>query len=220
MKRQAIIDLAILAIVSWGVWSLRFYGVGNIGLWTMVAGVLAGFALLKLRRQSFASVGLIPVAKARAGLQRKTLGALGAIGIGTLIGFVVIFPLLGPPSAPSAVVQQPDTLGLFLMDILLGVWVGAALGEEIFFRGLVLSRLQAILGREKTGMFVAAVIQAIWFGAGHASQGLSGMLATGAIGLMLALFYMFRSPGNLWPLIIAHGLVNTTLLTATFIVNS
>lgn len=219
MKRQAIMDLAILAVVSWGVWSLRFYGVGNIGLWTMVASVLAGFALLKLRRQSFASIGLIPVAAARTGLTRKTLGALGAIGLGTLIGFIVVFPIMGPPSAPSAVVQQPDTLLLFLADILFGVWVGAALGEEIFFRGLVLSRLQLIFGDEKTGMILAAAIQAIWFGAGHASQGLSGMVATGLIGLMLALFYMFRSPGNLWPLIIAHGLVNTVLLTVTFIAN-
>lgn len=40
MRNNAIVDLTVLAIVFWGVWSLRFPGVQNIGLWTMLA--LAG----------------------------------------------------------------------------------------------------------------------------------------------------------------------------------
>ncbi len=220
MKKQAIVDLFILAVVFWGVWSLRFLGVTNIGVWTMLAGVSAGLLLLKLRRQPFASIGLVPWKQGRDRLWPKTFGALAVIALATVGGVIVFTTLLGPLQASTAVTEQPDTIGLFLLDILVGVWIGAALGEEIFFRGLLLNKFQTVFADAKWGEVLAVVAQAAWFGAGHASQGLTGVMLTGFIGLCLGFYYIYRSPGNLWPMIIAHGFANTLTLTLNFMQSS
>jgi len=220
MKQRALIDLAILALVFWGVWSLRFVGVENIGLWSMLAGVSVGLLLLKMRGQSLASIGLVPWAKGRVNLRSKVLGALLVIALATVGGFTVFTALLGPMDSGTAITEQPDTIGLFLLDILVGVWIGAALGEEIFFRGLLLSKFQTIFSGTKWAGAFAVLAQAVWFGAGHASQGMTGVAVTGFIGLCLGFYYMYRSPGNLWPMIIAHGLANTIALTMNFLSGS
>jgi len=217
MKKQAVIDLCVLALVFWGVWSLRFAGVTNIGVWTMVAGVVAGLSLLKLRGESFASIGLVPWRQGRERLWPKVFGALVVIALAGVVGFTLFTAIFGPMDSGAAITEQPDTIGLFLLDILVGVWVGAALGEEIFFRGLLLSRFQAVFSSHKLAAIFAVIAQAVWFGAGHASQGLTGIMVTGFIGLCLGLYYIYRSSGNLWPMIIAHGLFNTLSLTLNFV---
>ncbi len=221
MKQRALIDLVILALVFWGVWSLRFVGVGNIGVWSMLAGVSVGLLLLKMKDQSLASIGLVSWAKGRVNLRSKTLGALMVIVLAMVGGAAVFTALLGPMDSGATITEQPDTIGLFLLDILVGVWIGAALGEEIFFRGLLLSKFQTIFAGNgvsaKWAGAAAVVAQAIWFGAGHASQGITGIAVTGFIGLCLGFYYMYRSPGNLWPMIIAHGLANTIALTLNFL---
>lgn len=221
MKQRAIIDLVILAAVFWGVWSLRFIGVTNIGVWSMLAGVSVGLLLLKLRGQSLASIGLVPWEQGRVRLWPKALGALVVVFLAMAVGATVVTSLLGPLPTSGAVADQPDTIGLFLLDILVGVWIGAALGEEIFFRGLVLSKFQTLFtgnsGSAKWAGIIAVIAQAAWFGAGHASGGVSIILLTGFIGLCLGFYYVYRSPGNLWPMIIAHGLANTITLTLSFV---
>lgn len=221
MKQRVVIDLVILAAVFWGVWSLRFVGLTNIGVWSMLAGVAVGLLLLKLRGQPLASIGLVPWEQGRVKLGSKALGALVVIFLAMVVGATVVTSLLGPLPTSGAVADQPDTVALFLLDILVGVWIGAALGEEIFFRGLVLSKFQTLFaGNTRSakwaGIF-AVIAQAAWFGAGHASGGVSIILLTGFIGLCLGFYYVYRSPGNLWPMIIAHGLANTITLTLTFI---
>lgn len=220
-KKSVIVDLVILAVVFWGVWSLRFVGVGNIGLWSMLAGVSVGLGLLKMRGQSLASIGLVPWAQGRVNLRSKTLGALLVIALATVGGALVFITLLGPMDSGTAIIEQPATIGLFLLDILVGVWVGAALGEEIFFRGLLLSKFRTLFSggnfSAKWVAILAVVAQAVWFGAGHASQGITGIAVTGFIGLCLGFYYLYRSPGNLWPMIIAHGLANTLSLTLNFV---
>lgn len=216
MRLRAFADLVLLAAVFWGVWSLRFLGVEKVGLWAMVAGVGAGALLILLRKERFRDIGLksgggLVWTLARAGefcIVALIVGAIG-IGLATALGF--------PPSEPAAVANQPDALPAFLLDILLGVWIGAALGEEIFFRGLLLSKFRTLFGGGRIALGLAMLAQAVWFGAGHASQGLSGMMITGSIGFVLALFFVTRARGSLVPMIIGHGVVNTLSLTLAYL---
>ncbi len=133
MRTRAFVDISILGLVFWGVWSLRFAGVENVGFWTMLASVGTGAALLALRKESWRDFGLRAGGDARFVLSKAaeftilTLVTGGAvIGLATAIGY--------PPSESAVLTQQPDTLSGFVLDILFGVWIGAAIGEEIFFR--------------------------------------------------------------------------------------
>jgi membrane protease YdiL (CAAX protease family) len=64
-------------------------------------------------------------------------------------------------------------------------------------------------GRQtKLAWAIALVVSAVIFGLGHAYQGPAGVIKTGAIGLAFGLAYLAVGR-NLWPLIIAHGLIDT-----------
>ena len=58
MRRHAFVDIAILALVFWSVWSLRFVGVEKVGLMSMLAAVGAGAVLLAIRKESWRDFGL------------------------------------------------------------------------------------------------------------------------------------------------------------------
>jgi hypothetical protein len=89
------------------------------------------------------------------------------------------------------------------------IWITAAFLEEFIFRGYLLNRLVDLQGRQTRLAWVFAVIgQAIIFGLAHAYQGPVGVLKTGAIGLVFGLAYL-AVKRNLWPLIIAHGLIDS-----------
>lgn len=216
MRLSAFADLVLLAVVFWSVWSLRFLNVETAGLLAMIAGVGAGALLLSLRKERWRDIGLksgggVLWTLARAGefcIITLLVGALG-IGVATALGF--------PPSEPAAVADQPDALPAFILDILFGVWIGAALGEEIFFRGFLLSKFRSLFGGGRIALGFAMLAQAVWFGAGHASQGLSGMIVTGSIGFVLALFFVTRARGSLIPMIIGHGVANTLLFTLAYV---
>ncbi len=214
-RRRALNDLCILALVFWSVWSLRFVGVANIGLWSMLAGVGTGAILLALRKGSWRELGLRAGGDTRFVLSRAaefmllTLVTGGAVmGIATALGY--------PPSQSTVLTQQPDTLAGFVLDIVFGVWIGAAIGEEVFFRGFLLSKFTTLFGGGRRALTLAVIAQAIWFGAGHASQGVSGMIMTGTIGAVLGVFYVTRARRALIPLIIGHGMFDTVALTINF----
>ena len=52
---------------------------------------------------------------------------------------------------------------------------------------------------------------------GHQSQGVSGIIVTGLIGFALGIYVLKNSKQGLFPLIVAHGLIDTIVLTIYFI---
>ena len=215
MRNRAFVDLIVIGIAFWGVWSLQFVGVGNIGLWCVLASVGTGAALLALRKDSWRDLGLRLGGDARFVLSRSgeftiltlVTGAV-VLGIATAIGY--------PPSQSTVLTEQPDALPGFVLDIVFGVWVGAAIGEEVLFRGFLLSRFESLFGGGRPGLALAILAQAVWFGAGHASQGVSGMIMTGVIGAVVGTFFLTRARRALVPLIIGHGVVDTVSQTLYF----
>jgi membrane protease YdiL (CAAX protease family) len=214
--RLAFVDICILGLVFWSIWSLRFAEVQNVGLWSVLAAVGAGAVLMAMRRESWRDIGLRAGGNARFVLSRA-----GEFSILTLVtGFTVIgiATALGyPPSQSAVLAQQPETLSGFLLDIVFGVWVGAAIGEELFFRGILLSKFTTLFGGGRSALVLAVLAQAIWFGAGHASQGVSGMIMTGVIGAVVGTYFVTRGRRALIPLMIGHGLIDTVSQTIYFI---
>jgi membrane protease YdiL (CAAX protease family) len=87
-------------------------------------------------------------------------------------------------------------------------WTEAAFIEEMFFRGYLLNRFMDVAGRERLGVAIALLANAVIFGFAHAYQGLTGVLDTGLAGLVLGLLY-FLARQNLWLPILTHGIIDT-----------
>jgi len=82
-----------------------------------------------------------------------------------------------------------------------GVSLTAGFCEELLFRGFLIWVLQPLVG-----LWLAALLSALLFGAAHAYQGLAGIVRTGLLGLVFtAIVLMTRS---LWPAIVLHAVVD------------
>jgi len=68
---------------------------------------------------------------------------------------------------------------------LLLVWTFAALGEEITYRGYLLTRAADVGKRSALAYWVGIVLVSILFGYGHYYKGASGMIDSGVAGLIL-----------------------------------
>lgn len=101
--------------------------------------------------------------------------------------------------------------GAKLGRYLLYMWISAALGEELLFRGFVFLQLKKIYGDRP---LVTILISAVLFALPHAYQGASGLLVTFVFGLIFgAIYARFK---NLWINILVHGLVDTMFLVLAY----
>ena len=91
---------------------------------------------------------------------------------------------------------------------LLLVWTFAAFGEEIAYRGYLLTRAADIGGRSTNAYWLGIVFVSILFGYGHYYKGPAGIVDSGVAGLILGSAYMLAGR-NLWASILAHGFIDT-----------
>ncbi|PHS27295.1 MAG: CPBP family intramembrane metalloprotease [Robiginitomaculum sp.] len=96
------------------------------------------------------------------------------------------------------------------------VWTAAAFGEEMFFRGFLITRLQAAFKGLPMANVLAVLLPALLFGYGHMYyQGLRGLIVTGAIALAFGtMFLVFKR--NLWPIILLHGIIDSLGMTSRY----
>jgi membrane protease YdiL (CAAX protease family) len=96
------------------------------------------------------------------------------------------------------------------------VWTFAAFGEEVGYRGYLLTRAADMGGRTTVAYWVGIVVVAVLFGFGHYYKGPTGILDSGVAGLILGAAYMF-SGRNLWACILAHGFIDTFAVLALYL---
>ena len=177
----------------------------------------------------FGAIGVVVAAVAAWYVEgRGTVGLLG-LGLGrprswamTLVSALVtavigqlavmfctplVVGLWGAPdfSALGVIKGHPWVLVKYLVII----WTTAAFGEEIVFRGFLIPRIAQVYGDTRPAKVGAIVTAAIFFGAAHAYQGLSGAVLTGVIALVYGTAFV-AARGNLWRTILAHGLYDST----------
>ncbi len=102
----------------------------------------------------------------------------------------------------------PVTSGEKLFWIVLSA--GAALSEEIAFRGYVISRIKIITGR----YWIGAVLGSAAFSLGHLYQGMGGVILVFIYGLLFSMLYIARK--SVVPCITAHFLQDAIILAAVF----
>lgn len=194
----------------------RWYGLGHGGgAVATVAAIVIATALLWRRRSGWSALGLRRPAR---------VGHAATLAAGLLVVGLVVVPalaaLLMAPLGLAGIEGQVfahmrANAGSYLFMLLPLGWGSAAFGEEMLYRGFLATRIEIMFGGGRAAIVAAALLQAILFGAVHAFLGGAGMIKAGLLGLAWSAAY-YRFGRNLWPLIIAHGLVDTVGLTALY----
>ena len=216
-KSAAILDLTILGLIFLSILSLRFLNIPNIGPLMMGISFPVIWFLLHRRGQKLKDIGLFKPDSWRNSFKSAGFVAV-IILVATFAGFGVFGALFGTPSPGAAITQQLDNFFYVLFDIFILTWIFTAIGEEVFFRGFLLDRFQTVFAGFPKAPILAVGAQAIWFGSGHISQGLTGILTTGLIGFALGLYFINqKQPRSLAHLIIGHAFIDTFSLSANYI---
>jgi membrane protease YdiL (CAAX protease family) len=150
---------------------------------------------------------------------RIVLIALAAAALRLILGDFVIEPFAShfwPPSKGSAVVNEIRGHVTAVLTHLPFVWVFAAFGEEIGYRGYLLNKLAEAFGRTRTADVIALLGSAVLFGFGHYYKGPAGILDSGAAGAILGAVYLL-SGRNLWACILTHGFIDTVAVFAAYL---
>jgi hypothetical protein len=214
----------------------------NIGLWAKAWATAAGVTLpaIPLFQHNYLLFGVVLVLLLWVKLRGETWASFGLItpkswtrvaGLGVLLFiFIILYSATAAPMISKAVAEITGTsrslagdyfasmkgnLPLFLLLLPL-TWLFAAFGEEVFFRGYLMTRFAQFMGEGRLAWMVALFAQAAIFGAAHAYQGPVGIVGTAMIGLILgAATLLWRR--NLWPAMIAHGLADTLGFTLIYL---
>lgn len=108
--------------------------------------------------------------------------------------------------------------GNFLNYIIfiLFMWVVAAFGEELLYRGYMTKRLAIIFGNSQKAWIVAIIISSMAFGFAHLYQGISGVITTGFVAIIFASIF-FKNQNNLWVGILTHGIYDVFGITMIYL---
>lgn len=121
---------------------------------------------------------------------------------------------LGPIDLSSVDDIRGNFIGFAVLMVI--VWVFAALGEELLFRGYYMKGLAELLGDTARAWLVSGIIVSIYFGVSHFYQGPAGIVSVALAGLQFALLF-FLNRDNLALVIMVHGFYDTIALTLIYL---
>jgi membrane protease YdiL (CAAX protease family) len=168
-----------------------------------------------VRREGPAQVGLRPPGRPGAMVAQ----VLGLSVAWTAVVYAVVTPAVEQLSDERRDVQPfaplEDNLPLLGLMLVLS-WTLAAVGEEVAYRGYLMTRVQQLLQRTGPAAPVAAaVVSSVTFGLAHSEQGVVGVVLTTLDGLLYAaLRYRYAT---VWASVLAHGTINTIGMTAYYL---
>lgn len=219
---EIITVLAVVLIIKYFLLQFNLAGSGSYGIWS---GIIAATLFMSRRNLKWADFGLGLPKGAKQWIAQLGLG-LFACTLMLLVGGLsenILTPTLGlsdaGDSSYSGLLQGDVFAGrplAFIVHLILAIWIGAALGEELLFRGFLLNQLKSFFGNGRLKWILAILLQAIIFGALHNYQGSSGMVARGLTAVVLGVFYLVTNQ-KLFPLILAHGFYNTLFMVWDYV---
>lgn len=159
----------------------------------------------------------------RFGLGRKITGktVLKSLLITVLLFLVFqafVDPLLqnwlGEYNLSSIEDVEGNLIGYIVLMVV--VWVFAAFGEEILFRGYYMKALAELLGNDNKAWILSAFITSLYFGVSHIYQGLSGVVAVFLWSFIVSLIF-YRNRDNLILLVLIHGFYDSIGVTMIYL---
>jgi uncharacterized protein len=176
--------------------------------------VIAGLVSVRVRERGWAALGF----RRPRSWQRVALIAAAAAGLRIIVSYPIeaaLMQIWPPPVEPALATSDSYDLAWVASTLAL-VWVFAAFGEEIAYRGYLTLRGADALGGSRLAWWAAMIATAVLFGYGHAYKGPIGIVDSGIAGLILGAAYLL-SGRCLWTAILAHGLIDTTAVMIIYL---
>jgi membrane protease YdiL (CAAX protease family) len=173
-----------------------------------------GLISLRLRDGGWSAMGL----RLPQSWRRTILFAVAAAAVRILIGALAVDPLTArfwPAAIAPSGSEQIAGHAMLALRWLAIVWTFAAFGEEIGYRGYLLTRAADVGGQSRAACWIGVLAVSVLFGFGHYYKGPAGVIDSGMAGLVLGTAYLL-SGRNLWVCILAHGFIDTFGVLALF----
>ncbi len=88
------------------------------------------------------------------------------------------------------------------------IWVTAAFGEEIIFRGYLMRQFVKFFGDSKVSLIMNMLVFCSFFGYMHMQQGITGQIVATTVGALFFIIFYLRKY-DLWFMVMIHGFFNT-----------
>lgn len=182
----------------------------------MLLIVWLGLRLRGQRMDHFGlSVGRPSLPAVRRILVQSVVVFLGAIAA-FVVGAILMANIVGIPEGSDMSTYNYLSGNLpMLIVALLGVYVVSSFGEELIYRAFLINRIGEMGLGGNASVKIAVVLSAAMFGLAHYDWGISGVVQTTFMGLVLGIAYI-RVKKNLWVTILAHGYMDTILMVQMY----
>jgi hypothetical protein len=214
IQKGFLFDLIIYISVMFLIREIYFKEIGFIanGLFWSFSTLIIATWRMKVRNVSWKDLGL-----RKPENFKKTL----LVSVGILIATVASIVLFNIIQDSFSVLADPETTGatssskfgelkgnwLLFFAIMPAVLLESCL-EELLDRGFLMNWIEKIFSSTTMATVIAVVLQAAIFGFRHSYDLSSRSITVGLIGLVMGIAYV-KFGRNLWPLIIAHCVLNT-----------
>jgi membrane protease YdiL (CAAX protease family) len=220
---QILLVFFVAALIVWGGWKV----VGENAFARQAVAWVANVAMLvtiwvglRARRQTWEHLGLRRRFGGGRAVLRTVLQSM-AVLVFALAGFVA-GSMLATNLAPAPENADMSGYGYLLGNLpmllvaLAAVYVVSSFGEEVVYRGFLMTRLSEIGKGTRAARGAAVVISAIVFGLAHFNWGIVGIIQTTLMGVALSVSYLLVGR-NLWVLVFAHAYIDTVLLVQMYL---
>jgi len=178
---------------------------------------------LKLRKERWIDLGLtFKSISWRGGFKVLLLSILVFVLAlaGFMVGSIIMANITGIPEGANMTGYDylKDNFGMLLLT-LAGVYIVSSFGEEVIYRGFLITRISQIGNDSKKATIIAIIFSSTIFGLIHYSWGPMGMVQTGFMGLALGICYI-KLKRRLWILILAHAYMDTILMIQMYMASN
>ena len=175
---------------------------------------MVGWISLRLRGIKWKDVGFT---RYRTWVKTLILGVAYGIGLELVDLFAkqrLLTHFLGkaPDLSGFSAVRGHLPFALLMVAVL---WVLAAFGEELVYRGYLMNRVAGLAGATRAAWIVSLLLTGALFGFSHYDQGLTGIIEEGSDGVILGLIYLVSQRSLAVP-IVAHGVCDTIDIALLF----
>ncbi len=192
------------------------------GVWfSNVIMLLLVWISIKLRRQSWQSIGLYfgrPRFSQIGWSILKSVPILVFAIAAFIVGAIVMANIVGIQASADMTKYNylSGNIPLLLIS-LAGVYIASSFGEEVVYRGFLITRLQNLFGGQGKGaLFIVLVFSSIIFGFAHFEWGATGIVQTTFMGAALGASFLWNKR-RLWSLVLAHGYMDTLLMVQLYL---